>query len=203
MSKKVTLLGVIFLCLFNVSVFAQSRTVTLDEENTSIRAILKKIEKQTKYLFVYDNAQIDVIRKVSLKVSDVPVSQVLNRLFAGTPVSYKVNGDNILLTLVRGSVSGTRATRATKVIEGRITDPSGEPVIGAAVQEDGTDNGVITDVDGKFSITAPSGSRLRISCIGMVSKTISSDVQTPVDVILALDSKMLDEVVAAMAHRNV
>lgn len=195
MSKKVTLLGVIFLCLFNVSVFAQSRTVTLDEENTSIRAILKKIEKQTKYLFVYDNAQIDVIRKVSLKVSDVPVSQVLNRLFAGTLVSYTVNGDNILLTLVRGRVTGTRETRTTKVIEGRITDPSGEPVIGAAVQEDGTDNGVITDVDGKFSITAPSGSRLRISCIGMVSKTISSDVQTPVDVILALDSKMLDEVV--------
>lgn len=48
MSKKVTLLGVIFLCLFNVSVFAQSRTVTLDEENTSIRAILKKIELRSR-----------------------------------------------------------------------------------------------------------------------------------------------------------
>ena len=67
MSKKVTLLGVIFLCLFNVSVFAQSRTVTLNEENTSIRAILKKIEKQTKYLFVYDNAQIDVHARFRLR----------------------------------------------------------------------------------------------------------------------------------------
>ena len=116
MNKKITLLCGIMFFILNMTVFAQNKTVTLHEEQSSIQTILSKIEKQTKYLFVYDKAQIDVKRKVTLKVNNKPVSQVLNTLFAGTQVSYTQNGNNIVLTVKKSS------KQPTKTVRGVITD---------------------------------------------------------------------------------
>ncbi|MDE7127296.1 MAG: secretin and TonB N-terminal domain-containing protein, partial [Bacteroidales bacterium] len=158
--KKMTILyGLMFLML-NMTVFAQNKTVTIHEEQSSIQAILSKIEKQTKYLFVYDKAQIDVKRKVTLKVNDTPVSQVLDTLFAKTRVSYTLNGNNILLTIRKEQPAGQAAI---KTIEGIVTDPDNEPVIGATIIEEGTDNGVISDIDGKFSIRIHQGANMAVS----------------------------------------
>lgn len=191
MNKKITLLCGIMFFILNAAVFAQNKTVTLNEEQSSIQAILSKIEKQTKYLFVYDKAQIDVMRKVTLKVSNKPVSQVLNTLFSGTRVSYSLNGNNIMLTV------RTEQNRqaAAKVVEGVITDPSGEPIIGATVKEDGSNNGVISDIDGKFSIKVQPNAKLKISYVGMATKTVAVAGKTFLPVTLAEDSKTLDEVV--------
>lgn len=165
--------------------------MTLNEEQSSIQAILSKIEKQTKYLFVYDKAQIDVMRKVTLKVSNKPVSQVLNMLFSGTRVSYNLNGNNIMLTVRKEQNRQVTA----KVVEGVITDPNGEPIIGATVKEDGSNNGVISDIDGKFSIKVQPNAKLKISYVGMVTKTVTVAGKTFLPVTLAEDSKTLDEVV--------
>ena len=191
MNKKITLLFGIMFFILNTTVFAQNKTVTLHEEQSSIQTILSKIEKQTKYLFVYDKAQIDVKRKVTLKVNNKPVSQVLNTLFAGTPVSYTLNGSNIVLTIRKEPARQS----SVRLIEGTITDPNGEPVIGATVKEKGTDNGVISDIDGKFSIRIHSGAQLIISYVGMVTKTISTTGKSFLSVTLAEDSKTLEEVV--------
>ncbi|MDE6871182.1 MAG: TonB-dependent receptor [Bacteroidales bacterium] len=185
------LYGLMFLML-NMTVFAQNKTVTIHEEQSSIQAILSKIEKQTKYLFVYDKAQIDVKRKVTLKVNDTPVSQVLDTLFAKTRVSYTLNGNNILLTIRKEQPAGQAAI---KTIEGIVTDPDNEPVIGATIIEEGTDNGVISDMDGKFSIRIHQGAKLSVSCIGMTTRTVQTEGKNFISVILGVDSKMLDEVV--------
>lgn len=191
MNKKITLLFGIMFFILNTTVFAQNKTVTLHEEQSSIQTILSKIEKQTKYLFVYDKAQIDVKRKVTLKVNNKPVSQVLNTLFAGTQVSYTQNGNNIVLTIRKEPVRQS----SVRLIKGTITAPNGEPVIGATVKEKDTDNGVISDIDGKFSIRIHSGAQLIISYVGMVTKTISTTGKSFLSVTLAEDSKTLEEVV--------
>ena len=59
-------------------------------------------------------------------------------------------------------------------VSGTVTHKTfGEPVIGAAVMIVGTDAGTITDIDGKFQITAPPGSKLQLSSVGM--KTVVYD----------------------------
>ncbi|MCS2584489.1 SusC/RagA family TonB-linked outer membrane protein [Bacteroides sp. BFG-551] len=175
-----------------MTVFAQNKTVTLHEEQSSIQTILSKIEKQTKYLFVYDKAQIDVKRKVTLKVNNKPVSQVLNTLFAGTQVSYSLNGNNIVLTVRKET---TQQKSSLKTVEGAITDLNGEPVIGATVKEEGTNNGVISDIDGKFSIKVHPGAHLNVSYVGMLTKTISVTGKSFLNITLTEDNKTLEEVV--------
>ena len=192
MNKKITLLCGIMFFILNMTVFAQNKTVTLHEEQSSIQTILSKIEKQTKYLFVYDKAQIDVKRKVTLKVNNKPVSQVLNTLFAGTQVSYSLNGNNIVLTVRKET---TQQKSSLKTVEGAITDLNGEPVIGATVKEEGTNNGVISDIDGKFSIKVHPGAHLNDSYVGMLTKTISVTGKSFLNITLTEDNKTLEEVV--------
>lgn len=192
MNKKITLLCGIMFFILNMTVFAQNKTVTLHEEQSSIQTILSKIEKQTKYLFVYDKAQIDVKRKVTLKVNNKPVSQVLNTLFAGTQVSYSLNGNNIVLTVRKET---TQQKSSLKTVEGAITDLNGEPVIGATVKEEGTNNGVISDIDGKFSIKVHPSAHLNVSYVGMLTKTISVTGKSFLNITLTEDNKTLEEVV--------
>lgn len=80
-------------------------------------------------------------------------------------------------------------------VTGTVIDGTGEPVIGANVLEVGTTNGVITDIDGNFSLTVQEGAKLQISFIGYNSQTITVGSQTNIKVTLTEDSQALDEVV--------
>lgn len=86
---------------------------------------------------------------------------------------------------------------AAVVVKGTVTDPSGEPVIGGGVVELGTSNGVITDVDGKYTISvASSSSVLQFSCIGYKTVEITVGNQGVIDVVLEEETSFLQEAVA-------
>ncbi len=82
-----------------------------------------------------------------------------------------------------------------KQIKGNVTDASGEAIIGASVVEKGTANGVITDLNGNFSLNVPVGATVEISFIGYTTQTIKVGNQAIYNVVMKDDSEMLDEVV--------
>lgn len=72
-------------------------------------------------------------------------------------------------------LAGTTAQAQDLTCSGTVIDESGLPVIGAAIVEQGSStNGVISDVDGTFRITVPSGASLEVSCIGYVTQTVTA-----------------------------
>ena len=91
--------------------------------------------------------------------------------------------------------AGLYASQQAKTVSGVIIDATGLPIIGANVLEKGTTNGVITDLDGKFTLSVKPGSTLVISYIGYVSQEIEVGNQTTFNITLKEDSEMLDEVV--------
>lgn len=87
-------------------------------------------------------------------------------------------------------------------VRGRVVDENGNPAVGAAVMLVGADNiGVITDVEGKFTITAPSGGVLQISYLGY--KTQEVNVAARVDVALEPDSEALEAATISTGMTNV
>ena len=96
-----------------------------------------------------------------------------------------------LLLLICGGVAF-----AQQNISGTVVDASGVPVIGASVMIPGTTTGAVTDLDGKFSLSVPTGSRLTVSCIGYVDQqfTVVSG-QSVYDFTLAEDAELLEETV--------
>ena len=94
----------------------------------------------------------------------------------------------VLFTFIVGSLSA-------QTVKGNVKDSSGEPVIGATVQEKGTKNAVATDLDGNFSIGLTSGKQLQISYIGMKTKSVNVAGKTSINVTLEDEATGLNDVV--------
>ena len=87
----------------------------------------------------------------------------------------------------------TATAQQTQGIKGTVTDGAGEPLIGATIKVVGTQNGTVTDLDGKFSINCKTGATLEISFIGY--KTIQVQASNGMTVKLVEDGEVLQDVV--------
>ncbi|MDR0429755.1 MAG: TonB-dependent receptor [Tannerellaceae bacterium] len=169
---------------------SQNARVSINKINAPLDDILNEIEKQTDYLFIYNN-QVDVNRKVSVKVRTKPVSSVLESLFKGADINYSMEGTHIVLSKRDESVTQQNSRQIT----GTVTDTNGEPVIGANVLEKGTTNGTITDVNGWFQLTVNQQAVLTISYIGFMATEVATGNLSNLKITLREDTKALEEVV--------
>ena len=100
-----------------------------------------------------------------------------------------------LFLLVCLVLSGTTVFAQEKTVTGVVTDSFNEPLIGASIVVQGTTNGVITDLDGKYSIKVTPGATLQFSYVGMEKQSIKVGNQSIINVQLKDDSQMLAETV--------
>ncbi len=83
---------------------------------------------------------------------------------------------------------------AQNKVTGVVKDNVG-PAVGVSVIEQGTTNGTITDIDGKFTLTVQNGAQLVISSVGYKDQVIEVGGNTSFDILIEEDSELLDEVV--------
>ena len=185
------LLLVCVFCSFAENTHSQNARVSISKRNAQLDEVLGEIEKQTDYLFIYNN-QVDVNRKVSVKVKNEPVSAVLKNILKNSEIDFDMEGTHIVLTKVTGKTDAEIQQQARK-IDGTILDSNGEPVIGANVIIKGTTNGTVTDIDGKFLLSASKGDIISVSFIGYKMQELPAT--SDMNIILAEDSQMLENVV--------
>ena len=186
------LLLVCVFCSFAGNTHSQNARVSITKSNANLEEILSEIESQTDYLFIYNN-QVDINKKLSIKVKNKPVSDVLDNLLKNMGVSYAMEGTHIVLT--KKTENPIPVQQQTKNVNGTVVDVNGDPVIGANVVVKGTTNGTITDIDGRFTIDADAKSVLNVSYIGYLTKEVAVGNQQTVRIVLLEDTKTLDEVV--------
>ena len=80
-------------------------------------------------------------------------------------------------------------------VKGLVTDSSGEPLIGVSILVKSTNNGTVSDLDGKFTVTAKTGDILHISYVGYISQEIKAEENKQLRIIMEEDTKKLEEVV--------
>jgi TonB-linked SusC/RagA family outer membrane protein len=95
--------------------------------------------------------------------------------------------------VVNDSPGVTEVQQATITVKGIVVDAKGQPIIGAAIQEEGTGNGAITDLNGRFTLTAKSGVTLIVSYMGYQSHETKAAAN--LHIVLHEDSELLQEVV--------
>ena len=187
--KQLIILILVFLCA-PVSAQKKEKLITLKFTNIPLSEAMPKVEKQSGYTFFYESQQIDIKQKVSLNVKNETINKTIAALLKGTNVKFEIDATHIILYTGKNNkaISGQPQN-----ISGTVIDESGEPIIGANVMVEGTSTGVITDLDGKYTINAPAGSNLKISYIGYVTQTVKAGRNSTVK--LVEDSKTLAEVV--------
>lgn len=174
--------------LISNSLFSQ---VTVSVKQQTIKQALRTIERVTDYRFFYSNQLPDLDKRVSFEVNDQSIDATLNRLLKETGLIYEKRENNQIYLAARKEIE----TDNKKNIIGTVTDERGEPVIGANVVEKGTRNGVITDIDGKFSLAVRNGATLQISYIGYETLETAVSNKSSFSIILIHDTTILDEVV--------
>ena len=174
--------------------YAQTTSLSIDMSEKSITQILDKIEEQTDFHFFYNSKLIDMERKATVKVKDKDIFSVLNQLFAGTNVRYRVIDKDIILTVNEPSLASPQQGGG-KRISGTITDSNGDPIIGANIVEKGTTNGTVTNFEGVYNLDVSNNAIVTISYIGYISKEVVVANQTTINVLLSEDTQALEEVI--------
>lgn len=190
----------LFISIFSIyaeNTYSQNAKVVINHQNTTIEEILSDIERQTDYLFIYNN-EIKTQQTASINVVNQPVSQVLDKIFRNTDINYTMEGTHIILYTGNDKEAAVKQTtqQEGKVISGKILDTKGEPLIGVSIAVKGTNIGTATDMDGKYSIKVLDGQLLEITYLGYTTqkKAVSGQVST-LNIVLQEDNVALDEIV--------
>ncbi len=182
--------------IFATEATSQTAKVSIVANNISTQDLMLEIEKQTDYLFVYNENEVNLNRKVTIQATNQTVAEVLNKAFDQTDVIYAMEGSNIMLIKKETKNKTLSTQQKARTINGIITDEKSEAIIGANVSVKGTTNGTITDVDGNFSLANISDNDIIvISYIGYTPQEIRAGKQTSLKVILKEDTQAIDEVV--------
>lgn len=187
----------LFFCVLQlcaVTGYAQNEIVELPSKEVSIKTVISEIEKQTKYLVVFNSRDINEETKVNLSQKKGKTCDILKELSEKTGMKYEYS--NGYITFSKREISQqTKSTRKVK-ISGRVTDEfDNSPITGVTVTVVGTSNGVITDADGVYEINAVSGDFLEFSFIGYEKQRIQVGKSKLINVIMKEHTEMLEEAV--------
>ena len=182
-----------------------TRRINLNLKEQKISQLLQQIEKQADVRFVFSPKVIDANRKVSLKVVNEPIGQVLDNYLKPLGISYQATSKVIVLrtlppALPSQDTESTNAIRKQpieKVITGKVTDEKNEPLIGVSILVKNSTKGIVTDQDGNYSLAVvdEENAVLVFSFIGFIKQEVAVGNQSVINVILRNDLQNLNEVV--------
>ncbi len=172
--------------VMNVSanVFSQQK-VSLDVQKTKLSKVLKMIEEQSDYYFVYNSTNENLNKEVSVNANNTKVLDVLAKLFNKSGLVYSVSKEGLVVVSQQQQVA----------VAGVVTDDKGNPLAGATVRVKGTAVGRATDINGRFMIDAATGNTLIISFAGYTSQEVAVTKEGDLKIVLLEDNRMLNEVV--------
>jgi TonB-linked SusC/RagA family outer membrane protein len=160
--------------------------VSIHLKNVEINQVLSTLEKESGYHFLFNSRLEGIHKLVNVDVDNADISQVLNSIFAGTRLQYKILENRLIV------VSSSDVAQDIQV-SGRITNESNEPLSGVSVTVKGKTTGTTTDQNGNFSITTSDNATIVISYVGYTTQELPATAV--MDVKLSPSTKIMDQVV--------
>lgn len=201
--RKSKVLG-LFLCFLLLGIdysfasynnYSQFKTLSVSMSNSTLREVLKTIEKSSQFVFFYLDDAVNLERKVSIDSKNKNIEEILSELFEGTSCTYRISDRQIFISGKAPAL--TEQQQNKRKISGRVTDIKGEPLIGVNVTVDGDANGSITNMDGLYEIFVTKKSVvLKFTYIGFKTSEIRTNASTNIyDVTLEEQVNELEETV--------
>ena len=190
MSKqKKQIMTLCFLLGMNAGAMAQNVQMKLGK--VSVKQAIATLKDKSGYSFVYEMNDLDLNKKVD--VNATTLSESIQQILNGQQVNYEIKGNTVIVK--HQGVTKDQKENATHTVSGIVKDENGLPIIGATVKVRGAQMGVVTDIDGKFSLKTSVGSVLTVSYIGYKTQDIKVQEGGSLNIKLEPESKQLNEVV--------
>lgn len=203
---RISLLLILFSSTFAFSSnsYAQKVKLSLHMNNVVVKDVLIAIEDQSEFIFLYQDQQIELNRKVDIDVENKDVNEILDQLFNGSSNVYTVRDRQIVIGKslkqieIRSNsleqVFGESELVVTKNISGTVYDNDGKPIPGASIIIKGTTKGTVTDNDGAFHLETEGNGILVVNFIGYEAKEVELGTKTTIHVILKELISQIDDV---------
>ncbi|MFB9076133.1 SusC/RagA family TonB-linked outer membrane protein [Flavobacterium procerum] len=199
-----------FLLLFCTTVFSfssekmvsQTAKVSIDADKTvTVDEVFKIINQQTGYSFIYKSGLFKDLPRIKLKKGDIKVNKLLEELIKNEDFNFIVSADNTIIIKKKTLFSYFDEIK----VSGKIIDKNGIPIPGVTILVKGSRKGVSSDMDGSYSITAPSSSNVLVfSFLGFKSKEILVGDQKIINVVLEEDVTELNALeIVSTGYQNI
>ena len=177
----------------HANVYPQNgQQVTLSMKAASLKDVLWAIERQTSFVFMYNEEDLDRIGKVDVDVQGDDIRTILNVCLKGTTLTYVLQDNVIVLkpTIPQKTVKEV-------LLKGKVVDEKKEPLPGVTILVKGTSVGAVTDANGQFAMRVPETANLALvfSFIGMEPKEVAYKGQQEFYVVMKTAKEELEEVV--------
>ena len=166
-----------------------SQTVDLDLKEAKIQQVLREIQKQSDYDFVFKSELLRKQSPITLSMSGVEVTEILDEIIPDH-LEYQVIDKTIIIRKKR------EKPMPDITVQGKVVDDFGDGMPGVTVLVKGTQRGTITDIDGNYSLEVPDGFTVLVfSFVGFASQEVSIDGRNTIDITMLEEATALDEVV--------
>lgn len=200
--KLTAFLIVVLTMQVTATVYSQNKKLSLNMQGNSIKEVLQQIEAQSEYRFIYENEKVNLDTKVSIRVKDEVVENILKQLFEKDGVSYSITDSNMILInpsdkQLKNLVKESDNSQQQNSVSGKVTDSSGVTLPGVSVVVKGTTTGTITDSNGNYSqANVPANATLQFSFVGMKTLEVVVAGKSTINVAMLEESIGIEEVVA-------
>ncbi|HTE25455.1 SusC/RagA family TonB-linked outer membrane protein [Flavitalea sp.] len=192
---KLTAILLVCLCLQVHATGNAQEKINLKLRETTLKHLLNEVEKQTMYRFVYHTGTLPDDRKIDINVTNADLAQVLAKAFAGLPLNYRLQEDNLVVIFSTDKTSADKASPERKV-SGKVTGANDTPLSGVSVLVSGTGIGTTTNASGDYSLQVPDDAKtLDFSLVGYLGQKISINDQLVINVTMQTTATSLGEVV--------
>src|SRR5690606_15285083 len=140
-----------------------AQTVRLDMSNGSVTALIKDIQRQTGFAFLYNRNDIEELDAVSISIESDNISEVLAESLKNLPLDFMVKEDEKVVILKRSARKVNRerllaSLRQQSTVQGIVVDTSGTPLPGVTVSvKNRTTMATSTDLNGRYVLQVPDG----------------------------------------------
>ena len=191
--KLMTLLLV--LQTFQVTAKGYSQeNITLKMKNVTFAEVVKEIERQSKVTFLYNHDYVRELDRLNPDYSNLNLQEVLDHILTGTNLEYKLIDNTVVITAKQGQ---DQFEQEIQTIKGKVVDVQGHTLPGVTVVIKGTNLGVATDMDGRFSIQVPRGKAVVLVCtfVGMRKKEVNYVEGKELTIVMEEEAAEMDEVI--------
>lgn len=181
------------------SAYSESVTFDLKMKQVTLKEVFKAITDQSEFKFIYSNDEVNDNQKVTFNKKGAYVEEILDELLPRYSLQYKVIDRQVIVFPKEELLanSPTPAAQQEKTISGRVIDQEGLPLPGVSVVVQGTTIGVVTDIDGNYTLQVPDDARVLVfSFVGMRRQTVTIGNQTTINITMEAETIGLEEVIA-------
>lgn len=193
--KLTFLINLVVLMQVSASVFSQGPYFSIQVKQVTLEEVLRKIEDQSKYHFLYRSDYLKGLPKMDLNADSLTIEKILDKILTPNGLTFEISDDNIVIR--KGAPATSKQVKVNEEIKvsGKVTDENSEGLPGVNIVIKGTAQGTMSDMNGNYTLNVEENAVLVFTYVGYLPQEVPVNNLAVINVSMKPDILQMQEVV--------